>query len=124
MKNYSCLLPKVDSVCSVCFVLVIFYTTFSLTYPCRRIETAIQRYVAKRNMDSERKNIFDKYLRYGGIDSGPKMFSGGLDPQTLAESNAEDIRTLTATNFVPFDAMDPRSDKYEVDFVACLQSFL
>ena len=29
-------------------------------------------------MDSTRKNIFDKYLASGGIDSGPKMFSGGM----------------------------------------------
>ena len=43
----------------------------------RRIETAIQRYAAKRNMDSTRKNVFDKYLVHGGIEAGPKMFSGG-----------------------------------------------
>ncbi len=43
----------------------------------RRIETAIQRFAAKRNMDSTKKNLFDKYLVHGGIEAGPKMFSGG-----------------------------------------------
>lgn len=43
----------------------------------RRIETAIQRFAAKRNMDTTKKHMFDKYLIHGGIEAGPKMFSGG-----------------------------------------------
>ena len=90
----------------------------------RRIETAIQRYVAKRNLDSDRKNLFDKYLTYGGIAGGPKMFSGGLDADTLADSNAAEVANLTATHAVAFDQSDPRSEMYVVDFEGCLRGFL
>ncbi|MCJ1318946.1 hypothetical protein MMC15_004278 [Xylographa vitiligo] len=89
-----------------------------------RIETAIQRYVARRKFDSERKDLFDKYMSYGGVDSGPKMFGGGLDQQTLEDSSAADIATMTATNFVDFDKHDPRSSQYVVDFDGVLKGFL
>lgn len=90
----------------------------------RRIETAIQRYVAKRNMDPVRKSLFDHYLTHGGIEGGPKMFSGGFDDQTLADKDAEDIATLAATNFVAFDKSDPRNEIFVVDFEGCLKSYL
>lgn len=90
----------------------------------RRIEKAIQRYVANRKLDPTRKNMFDKYLVHGGIDAGPKMFSGGLDAQVLGTLDAEDIATLTATNFVPFDKNDPKNEVYVVDFEGCIKAFL
>ncbi|MCJ1401971.1 hypothetical protein MMC11_005188 [Xylographa trunciseda] len=95
----------------------------SITFS-ERIETAIQRYVAKRKFDSERKDLFDKYMTYGGVDSGPKMFGGGLDQHTLEDSSAADIATMTATNFVDFDKHDPRSSQYVVDFDGVLKGFL
>ena len=62
---------------------------FALFIHSRRIETAIQRYAAKRNMNSIRKNIFDKYLINGGVEAGPKMFSGGesCSPRNSKEQN-------------------------------------
>ncbi|KAL9128693.1 MAG: hypothetical protein Q9217_002686 [Psora testacea] len=90
----------------------------------RRIETAIQRYVAKRNLNSDRKNLFDKYLTFGGIEGGPKMFSGGLDVCTTENSNAAEIAMLTATHSVAFDKSDPRNETYVVDFEGCLKAFL
>ena len=66
----------------------------------RRIEIAIQRFFAKRNLNSERKDVFDKYLAFGGVDSGPKMFSGGLDAKTLSDLTAPEIATMTAKHSV------------------------
>ncbi|KAG8527632.1 uncharacterized protein KY384_007785 [Bacidia gigantensis] len=75
-------------------------------------------------LDPNRKNLFDKYLSFGGIDTGPKPFSGGLDRSTIESSNAAEIAALTATHYVPFDMSDPRNEKYEVDFEGCLKGFL
>ena len=52
------------------------------------------------------------------------MFSGGLDAQTLADSNAVEIAALTATHTVPFEIGDERNSIYTVDFAACLKGFL
>ncbi|KAL9101991.1 MAG: hypothetical protein Q9163_002820 [Psora crenata] len=82
------------------------------------------RYVARRNLNSDRKNLFDKYLTFGGIEGGPNMFSGGLDRCTLENSNAAEIATLTATHSVAFDKSDPRNETYVVDFEGCLKAFL
>ena len=71
-------------------------------------------------MDSERKNIFDKYMAFGGVESGPKMFSGGLDAETLEESTRAEIATFKGTHAVPLE----RDSDSTVDFVGCLQAFL
>ena len=48
----------------------------------------------------------------------------GLDSQTLATRDAQDIALINATNFVPFDKTDPKNDIYVVDFEGCLSAFL
>lgn len=90
----------------------------------RRIEKAIQRFLAKRNLDSSRKNLFTKYLIHGGIKAGPNMFSGGLDTETLESSNAAEIAELRATTFVGSDKNDIGKSDHVVDFEGCLGSFL
>lgn len=85
---------------------------------------AIQRYKAKRNFDSERKDLFDKYMAYGGIDTGPKMFSGGLDANMLAERTAAEIATMTATNFVGADKDREGGSKFVIDFDGVVKGFL
>lgn len=90
----------------------------------RRIEKAVQRYVAKRNLDSERKRMFDRYLIHGGVDAGPKMFCGGLDNDALGTMNTAEIAELTATNYVSADRGEPGDPVWVVDFGGCLRSFL
>lgn len=68
--------------------------------------------------------MFDKYMSYGGISSGQKMFSGGLDSNTLAKSNAEDIRRITATHFAPPGRGGPDDPDFIVDFEGCAKGFL
>ncbi|KAL6719295.1 hypothetical protein ACLMJK_003534 [Lecanora helva] len=89
----------------------------------QRIETAIQRYVAKRRMDNETKKLFDKYLIHGGIEGGPKMF-GGLDPQAVKTMTAVEIAELAATHYVDSDKVDTFEANHVVDFEGCLKSFL
>lgn len=36
----------------------------------RRIEHAIQRFAAKRKLDSEARTLFDRYLIHGGVKGG------------------------------------------------------
>lgn len=92
--------------------------------PTRRIQTAIQRYFRKRNLNSERKDVFDKYMAYGGIDAGPKMFSGGLDAKANRDSTAAEIAAMSATHFVPIGRGEQDDANFVVDFEGCAQGFL
>lgn len=85
---------------------------------------AIQRYSAKRKLDSQRRKVFDKWLAYGGVDTGPKMFSGGLDPNTLSNSTAAEIRTLTASHAVSEDKGEGPDAEYVVDFPSVVKGYL
>lgn len=77
-------------------------------------------------MDSERKDLFDKYLSFGGIDTSPKMFSGGLDANMLSEHNAKEIQEITATDAVGADKADIGKDSstWVVDFEGVAKAFL
>ncbi|KAI9836641.1 MAG: hypothetical protein M1819_001275 [Sarea resinae] len=86
-----------------------------------RIEACIQRYKAKRNFDSERKNMFDKYMTLGGINTEPKMFTGGLADADLEEKDARDIAGMTATTHVGEDKQD--TSVWAVDFEAVVKGF-
>ena len=99
-----------------------------LTQDARRIEACIQRYRAKRRFDSHRRDLFDKYLSLGGIDTGPKMFSGGLDPKTIDGMNAQEIATMTATDYVGRDksgaGMLGQKSEWVVDFEGVAKGYL
>ncbi|KAK2882657.1 hypothetical protein FQN49_000131 [Arthroderma sp. PD_2] len=84
----------------------------------QRLETAIQRYQAKRRMDSDRRHIFTKYMAFGGVDVGPKMFEGN-DQRGLEAMDAEDILTATATSNIPQDR-----ENWNVDFETVAKGFL
>ncbi|THZ89541.1 hypothetical protein D6C84_00169 [Aureobasidium pullulans] len=85
-----------------------------------RIETAIQRYRARRKFHQHTAQVFNKFMNYGGIESGPKMF-GGSDNKDLAEKDAAEIAALTAIHFVCEDVLS--SDRWEVDFVGVAKGF-
>lgn len=68
--------------------------------------------------------MFDKYMAYGGIDSGSKMFTGGLDPATLDDRTTAEIRDMTATHFVSPGQGDEDDSKFVVDFEGCAKGFL
>lgn len=54
------------------------------------MEDAILRYQKNRRLESERWEVFLKFLSYGGVDIGPKMFAG-VDERTLKEMDSEQI---------------------------------
>jgi hypothetical protein len=43
------------------------------------MEDALLRFYKNRRIESDRLNVFSKYLAYGGIDVSPKMFAGTAD---------------------------------------------
>ncbi|KAI0847519.1 Argonaute siRNA chaperone complex subunit Arb1-domain-containing protein [Daldinia vernicosa] len=94
-----------------------------------RIEECIQRYRASRRMDSERLMLFNKYLWLGGIDSSPRQFTGfAEDRDALAEADADEIRQMTATDFIGgsgtrfYDPLEP--EHWFVDFEGIVKCFL
>ncbi|EEH06616.1 conserved hypothetical protein [Histoplasma capsulatum G186AR] len=84
----------------------------------RRLETAIQRFQAKRSMNIDRRNVFTKYMSYGGVDVGPKMFEGN-DQRDLMDMDSEDILTAAAQASVPENRVG-----WDVDFEAVAKGFL
>lgn len=69
-------------------------------------------------MDSERRNIFTKYMSFGGVSVGPKMF-GGVDQRDMESMDAAEIITARAQASITED----RSD-WIVDFEAVAKGFL
>ncbi|KAF5859634.1 hypothetical protein ETB97_002607 [Aspergillus alliaceus] len=52
------------------------------------IEDAILRYQKNRRLEPDRREVFLKYLAYGGVDVGPKMFAG-VDERELQQLDSE-----------------------------------
>ncbi|KAI5795574.1 Argonaute siRNA chaperone complex subunit Arb1-domain-containing protein [Geopyxis carbonaria] len=91
---------------------------FPLTHPPRRIEICIQRYRQRRKWDEWRLQVFETYLNLGGISTGQKMFVGA-DPKKFEDMDAEEIATMTATDFVH----RPDED-WDVDFAWVVRGLL
>jgi hypothetical protein len=73
--------------------------------------------------------MFNKYLLLGGIDTSRRQFTGMVtDKDAMAEADAEQIRSMTAIDFVGgrgsrfYDDSD--SENWEVDFEAVAKGFL
>jgi Argonaute siRNA chaperone (ARC) complex subunit Arb1 len=64
----------------------------------------------------------------GGVDSTAKMFTGGLDKQTLETSTAAEIAAIQATDYVLTGAKSTKfydgSDNWVVDFEGVAKGFL
>lgn len=69
------------------------------------------------------REVFDKWMRYGGINTGHKQFSGGLDSERIESNNAADLAALTATSYVGDDKLD-ENVTWVVDFIAVTKGFL
>lgn len=89
------------------------------------METCIQRYKARRKFDAFRINIFNSYLRLGGVQTGQKQYSGGIDPKKMDDLDAEQIGLLAATDFITFnDNGGDDAQEYDVDFAFVVRGFL
>ncbi|KAI0458771.1 hypothetical protein F5B21DRAFT_405662 [Xylaria acuta] len=94
-----------------------------------RIEECIQRFRSRRRLDSQRSAMFNRYLFLGGIDTSQRQFTGvGNDRDAMAEADTEQIRNMTAVDFVGgtgtrfYDGGN--SEDWEVDFEAVVKGFL
>ncbi|KAI9801745.1 MAG: hypothetical protein M1825_003117 [Sarcosagium campestre] len=107
------------------YVFMSEHEATAVTKFIRRIEACIQRYRARRRMDSVRKDIFDKYLALGGINTGPKMFGGGMDQRDLEERDAEEIANMAAIDHVPNDktSAGQEGSRWVVDFEGIVRCF-
>jgi hypothetical protein len=86
-----------------------------------RIEIAIQRFKQKRRMHQQYAGIFNKFMRFGGVDEAPRMF-GGMSKQEMKSMDAEEIARATAVHTVPWNRADEKH--WEVDFLGVGQAFL
>ncbi|KAF8532900.1 Argonaute complex, subunit Arb1 [Trichophaea hybrida] len=90
------------------------------------MELCIQRYKVRRKWDPKRLQLFTTYLALGGVATGQKQFSGGLDEKKMSDMDAEHIAMMTATDYIQFQdhtgqALD---DLWEVDFAYVVRGFL
>ncbi|KAI0478594.1 Argonaute siRNA chaperone complex subunit Arb1-domain-containing protein [Xylariaceae sp. FL0804] len=94
-----------------------------------RMEECLQRYRAKRRLNSELTNMFNKYLFLGGIDSSPRQFTGmNRDQEAMEEADTEQIRQMTAVDFIHGHGGrfygGPDDENWEVDFESIAKGFL
>ncbi|CAG5162673.1 uncharacterized protein ALTATR162_LOCUS6263 [Alternaria atra] len=86
-----------------------------------RIEIAIQRFKQKRRMHEMYAHVFNKLMRFGGVESGPRMYQG-LSKHEMNEMGPEELARALAIHNVPWNRSD--ENKWVVDFVAVCKAFL
>ncbi|KAL8817759.1 MAG: hypothetical protein Q9223_003468 [Gallowayella weberi] len=98
------------------------FEEFYVDAPLTPAEHEVEKDLYNPNMDSTRKDVFDKYLSYGGITAGQKPFSGGLDKAAMSDMSAADIARHKATHIVNFDKYGGE-EAFTVDFEGCAKAF-
>ncbi|PYH83835.1 hypothetical protein BO82DRAFT_372973 [Aspergillus uvarum CBS 121591] len=78
-----------------------------------RIEDALQRYQKNRRLENFRRDIFLKYLAYGGVDISPRMFAGA-DQKDLKDLDSEQILQARTQTSIPRDTANLTIDFDEV----------
>jgi hypothetical protein len=86
-----------------------------------RIEIAIQRFKQRRRMHAMYAHVFEKLMRFGGVESSQRT-NQGLSQADMREMDAEDIARALATHTVPWDRAE--TDKWVVDFRGVGAAFL
>ena len=90
-----------------------------------RILSAIQRFERTRKLSPERRDIFYKYLAYGGVDISPNMFQSTADIDQTG-MDKDDLAMLLSKVSIGSEKYDLHSPNalYTVDFLGCMQAFL
>ena len=83
-----------------------------------RIEDALQRYQNNRRLENFRRDIFLKYLAYGGVDVSPRMFAGS-DQNDLQDLDSEQILQARTQTSIPRDTAN-----LTIDFDAVVRGYL
>ncbi|KAJ5098367.1 hypothetical protein N7532_005368 [Penicillium argentinense] len=83
-----------------------------------RLEDALMRFQNKRRIVSERMNVFQKYLQYGGVSIGPNYGTGVTKQEVKAMSPEDAMKARTET------AVEKSRANLEVNFDKVLRGFL
>ncbi|KAL2796317.1 Argonaute complex, subunit Arb1 [Aspergillus keveii] len=83
-----------------------------------RFEDALLRFHKNRRIETDRLEVFHKYLNYGGVDVGPNMFAGS-DDRDLKEMDSEQILLARART-----AIKQENSNLAIDFDAVVKGFL
>lgn len=98
-----------------------------------RIEECIQRYRARRRLDSRRELMFSRYLMLGGVDATVRQFQGTKDigADVLENATKADVREMTADDVIQRGGkQDSRfynpnfPDHWDVDFAGVVSGYL
>jgi len=86
-----------------------------------RIELAIQNFKEKRRMHEMYAHVFNKLMRFGGVESSQRT-SQAVSPQDLEGLSKEEKAERLKTHTVPSDRAD--EDRWVVDFAGLAKAFL
>lgn len=100
-----------------------------------RIEEAIQRFRARRNLGPHRDNLFSQYLCLGGVDSTVRQFQGSraIGDDILEDATKSAVREMTADDVIHRGGngnnnprfYNPNSpEHWDVDFTGVAAGFL
>lgn len=97
-----------------------------------RIEEAVNRFCRNRKMHQTTRNIFVKFMRFGGVSGGQGQFGSGANRKQLKKEGLEqdEIDRVTAYFSVDnavlesFDEKDADAGEWYVDFAALAKGFL
>lgn len=87
-----------------------------------RIEIAIQRYRARRKFHQAYASHFTAWMKYGGIETGPRQFTGQLDESVFEGRTAGEKARILAEFFAGEDKDD--EEQWAVDFEGVAKAYL
>ncbi|KAM0716860.1 hypothetical protein Q7P37_006712 [Cladosporium fusiforme] len=100
---------------------------YSTEHPIyERIETAVLRYKMNRKLHQETARVFHAYLKYGGFDERPSMFTGGTSKADEESLSKEEKARRKQINFVSNDVIrsfEGQDGKWFVDFEGVTKGF-
>lgn len=85
----------------------------------------MQRFRARRTFQAKHNDVWTKFVKFGGVETGPKQFSGKLSKEEMEDMTFGDIARHNATEFVGMDKFETGPEaKWEVDFEGVAKAFL
>ncbi|CRK24311.1 Argonaute-binding protein 1 like [Verticillium longisporum] len=98
-----------------------------------RIEECIQRFRARRRLNTEMTSYFDTYLFLGGIDTAQRQFTGsGSNSKTnpdFQDMDTDEVRRATAVDMIHRDKNstfynEAEPERWEIDFTGIVTGYL
>ena len=82
--------------------------------------------MSRRKFKPNVRNIFGKWMSFGGIDVFPKAYTGNIDPEELQHMTAREKKEATTAkpSICGEEADEDGNPIWEVDFEAVTKAFL